>query len=163
MERASRQYMKRTRTAVVEVLGGEAGMHLAVALSDSSRDVEIAERAAGQNLWIWRLSRSYMGEMSRSGFILGFGSATVAEIPRAVRKLREMRPTCSPFSIFTRVLKFGESMGCSAGRETGVWRCRLSKSERAMPCRMPTAGSATSNCATPRNSRPEALPFIGAD
>ncbi len=120
---------------VVEVLGGEAGMHLAVALSDSSRDVEIAERAAGQNLWIWPLSRSYMGEMSRSGFILGFGSATVAEIPRAVRKLREMRPTCSPFSIFTRVLKFGESTGCSAGRQTGVWRCRLSKSERAMPCR----------------------------
>src|SRR5260370_33401825 len=107
MERASRQYMKRTRTAVVEVLGGEAGMHLAVALSDSSRDVEIAERADGQNLWIWPLSRSYMGEMSRSGFILGFGSATVAEIPRAVRKLREMRPTCSPFSIFTRVLKLG--------------------------------------------------------
>lgn len=55
------------------MLGGEAGMHLAVALPDGSRDVEIAERAAGQNLWIWPLSRSYMGEMSRPGFILGFG------------------------------------------------------------------------------------------
>jgi len=75
---------------VVEVLGGEAGMHLAVALPDGSRDVEIAERAAGQNLWIWPLSRSYIGEMSRPGFILGFGSATVAEIPRAVRKLRNL-------------------------------------------------------------------------
>jgi GntR family transcriptional regulator / MocR family aminotransferase len=41
---------------VVEVLGGEAGMHLTVALPDGSRDVEIAERAAGQNLWIWPLS-----------------------------------------------------------------------------------------------------------
>src|SRR5260370_9046508 len=92
---------------VVEVLGGEAGMHLVVALPDGRRDVEIPERAAGHNLWIWPLSRSYIGEMSRSGFILGFGSATVAEIPRAVRKLREMRPTCSPFSIFTRVLKLG--------------------------------------------------------
>jgi GntR family transcriptional regulator/MocR family aminotransferase len=75
---------------MVEVLGGEAGMHLAVALPDCSRDVEIAERAAGQNLWIWPLSRSYMGELSRSGFILGFGSATVAEIPPAVRKLRNL-------------------------------------------------------------------------
>lgn len=35
--------------------------------------MEIAEGAAGQNLWIWPLSRSYMGKMSRPGFILGFG------------------------------------------------------------------------------------------
>ena len=75
---------------MVEMLGGEAGMHLAVTLPNGSRDVEIAERAAGQNLWIWPLSRSYMSEMSRPGFILGFGSATVVEIPPAVRKLRNL-------------------------------------------------------------------------
>ena len=76
--------------SMVEVRGGEAGMHLAVTLPSGSRDVELAERAAGQNLWIWPLSRSYMGEMSRPGFILGFGSATVVEIPPAVRKLRNL-------------------------------------------------------------------------
>jgi GntR family transcriptional regulator / MocR family aminotransferase len=74
----------------VEVLGAEAGMHLAVTLPHGSRDVEIAERAARQNLWIWPLSPSYRGEVARPGFILGFGSTTVAEIPCALRKLRNL-------------------------------------------------------------------------
>jgi GntR family transcriptional regulator/MocR family aminotransferase len=75
---------------MVEVLGGEAGMHLTVTLPNGSRDVEIAERAARQGLLIWPLSRSYLGEVSRPGFILGFGSTAVDEIPRAVRKLRDL-------------------------------------------------------------------------
>ena len=76
--------------SMVEVLGSEAGMHLVVTLPKRSRDVEIAERAARQNLWIWPLSPSYLGEVSRPGFILGFGSTAVAEIPRAVRKMRNL-------------------------------------------------------------------------
>jgi GntR family transcriptional regulator / MocR family aminotransferase len=75
---------------VVEVLGSEAGMHLAVTLQNGGRDVEIAERAARHNLWIWPLSLSYLGEVSRPGFILGFGSTAAADIPRAVRKLRNL-------------------------------------------------------------------------
>ncbi len=74
----------------VEVLGDEAGMHLAVALPNGSLDVKIAERAARQKLWIWPLSLSYLGRVSRPGFILGFGSSPVEEIPRAVRKLRNL-------------------------------------------------------------------------
>jgi len=74
----------------VKVLGDEAGMHLAVTLPTGSRDLEIAERAARQNLWIWPLSTSYLGKVARPGFILGFGSTAVAEIPRAVRKLRSL-------------------------------------------------------------------------
>ena len=74
----------------VEVLGDEAGMHLAVTLPRRSRDVEIAQRAARQNLWIWPLSRSYLGDTARPGFILGFGSTAVEEIPNAVRKLRSL-------------------------------------------------------------------------
>ena len=35
------------------VLGDEAGAHLAITLPSAIRDVEIAERAARQNLWIW--------------------------------------------------------------------------------------------------------------
>jgi GntR family transcriptional regulator / MocR family aminotransferase len=76
--------------SMVEVLGGDAGMHLAVALPDGSRDVELAERAGRQSLWVWPLSGSYMGKLSRPGFILGFGSTTVAEILPAVRKLRSL-------------------------------------------------------------------------
>jgi GntR family transcriptional regulator/MocR family aminotransferase len=74
----------------VEVLGDEAGMHLAVAVPNGSLDVKIAERAARQKLWIWPLSLSYLGRVSRPGFILGFGSSPVEEIPRAVRKLRNL-------------------------------------------------------------------------
>jgi len=76
--------------SMVAVLGDEAGMHLAVTLPNGSRDVEIAERAARQNLWIWPLSPSYRDEVSRPGLILGFGSAPIEEIPRAVHKLRSL-------------------------------------------------------------------------
>jgi len=74
---------------MVELLGDEAGMHLAVTLRNGSRDLEIAGRAARQNLWIWPLSPSYIGK-PRQGFVLGFGSAPVTEIPPAVRKLRNL-------------------------------------------------------------------------
>jgi GntR family transcriptional regulator/MocR family aminotransferase len=74
----------------VEVLGSEAGMHLTVVLPEGSPDEEIAHRAARQNLWIWPLSRAYLGEKSRPGFILGFGSTPVSDIPAAVRKLRNL-------------------------------------------------------------------------
>ena len=75
---------------MAEVLGDEAGMHLAITLPNAIRDVEIAERAARQNLWIWPLSPQYIGEVSRSGFVLGFGSTGVDEIPRSIRKLRNL-------------------------------------------------------------------------
>jgi GntR family transcriptional regulator/MocR family aminotransferase len=74
----------------LEVLGSEAGMHLTVTLKRSRDDVEVAERAARQTLWLWPLSVSYLGKPSRQGFILGFGSTSVEEIPRAVRKLRQL-------------------------------------------------------------------------
>jgi GntR family transcriptional regulator/MocR family aminotransferase len=74
----------------VEMVGDEAGMHLAMMLRNGSHDVEIAERAARQNLWIWPLSPSYMGKAALQGLILGFGSTTIREIPPAVRKLRNL-------------------------------------------------------------------------
>lgn len=73
---------------MVELHGSEAGMHLTATLQGKGHDVEIAERAARQNLRVWPLSVSYLGETPRQGFILGFGSTTLEEIPRAVRKLR---------------------------------------------------------------------------
>jgi GntR family transcriptional regulator / MocR family aminotransferase len=76
--------------SLVEPLGDEAGMHLAVALPQARRDVVIAERAARHDLRLWPLSPSYLTQRSRPGFILGFGSTPVAEIPAAVRKLRNL-------------------------------------------------------------------------
>jgi GntR family transcriptional regulator/MocR family aminotransferase len=76
--------------SMVQVHGREAGMHLTITLENGGRDVEIAERAARQNLWVWPLSVFYLGEAPRQGFTLGFGSTPVEEIPRALRKLRNL-------------------------------------------------------------------------
>ena len=76
--------------SMVEVLGSEAGMNVTVTLPDGSHDVEIAERAVGQNLWLWPLSPSYFDKISLEGFVLGFASTPVEEIPGAVRKLRNL-------------------------------------------------------------------------
>jgi GntR family transcriptional regulator/MocR family aminotransferase len=76
--------------SMVEVHGSEAGMHLTLTLPTSSHDVEIAERAARQDLRVWPLSPAYLGQEARPGFILGFGSTPAADVPRAVRKLRNL-------------------------------------------------------------------------
>jgi GntR family transcriptional regulator/MocR family aminotransferase len=71
----------------LEVVGDEAGMHLTVVVKDECRDEEISERALGENLSIWPLSRCYLGE-AQPGFVLGFGGTTLTGIPSAVRKFR---------------------------------------------------------------------------
>jgi GntR family transcriptional regulator / MocR family aminotransferase len=75
--------------STLKILGAEAGMHLAVILPKGFRDTEIAHRAARDKLWLAPLSPSYLGTASRQGFILGFGSTPAAEMPRAVRRLRD--------------------------------------------------------------------------
>ena len=51
--------------------------------------VGFAASAARQDLRIWPLSPSYLGR-AQAGFILGFGSAPIEDIPAAVRKLRKL-------------------------------------------------------------------------
>jgi GntR family transcriptional regulator/MocR family aminotransferase len=75
--------------SVVEIAGAQAGMHLSVIFNGLS-DRQIAARAARQNLCVAPLSPFYIGDGARQGFILGFGSTSVEEIPDAVRKLRLM-------------------------------------------------------------------------
>jgi GntR family transcriptional regulator/MocR family aminotransferase len=71
----------------VDIIGGQAGMHLSVTLKGIN-DREVAERAARRSLWLVSLSPSYLSNVSRQGFILGFGSTAANDIPAAVRKLR---------------------------------------------------------------------------
>ena len=79
--------------SMLEVIGGEAGLHLVVTLPEGLRDREISRRAAEQKLWLWPLSPCYLGKVSRQGFILGFGSTPAAEMPHAVRRLlRVLKP-----------------------------------------------------------------------
>jgi GntR family transcriptional regulator/MocR family aminotransferase len=99
--RRMRQLYAQRRTALVEelqkefgsaldVLGSEAGMHLAVILPKGFRDQEVAARAAREKLWLAPLSPAYLDERPRQGFILGFGNTPAEEMPRAVRRLRSL-------------------------------------------------------------------------
>jgi GntR family transcriptional regulator/MocR family aminotransferase len=72
----------------LEVLGGEAGMHLAATLSKGPRDRDVSARAAEQGLWAMPLSACYLGKAVSQGFVLGFGGSTPPEIRDGVRKLR---------------------------------------------------------------------------
>jgi len=99
--RRMRQLYSERRTVLVESLrdefgdalevhGADAGMHLVVTLPERLRDMEIVARAARQRLWLRPLSSCYLGEKSRQGLILGFGSTLTDQIPRGVRRLRSV-------------------------------------------------------------------------
>jgi GntR family transcriptional regulator/MocR family aminotransferase len=75
--------------ADMEIAGSHAGMHLVATMKGKLSDREIAGRAAREQLWLWPLSPSYM-DNPQQGFILGFGSAVVKEIPKRVRQLRRL-------------------------------------------------------------------------
>ncbi|HEV8579566.1 MAG TPA: PLP-dependent aminotransferase family protein [Thermoanaerobaculia bacterium] len=98
--RRTRQLYRERRSALVDalrdelgdklqVLGSEAGMHLVAALPAGSPDRRISVQAARQGLWAMPLSACYLGEPSRPGLVLGYGGTAVAEIPDAVRRLRD--------------------------------------------------------------------------
>jgi len=74
----------------LELHGAPAGLHLTVTLAKGGRDRSLSLRAAQQNLWLWPLSPAYSGPAPRQGFILGFGGTRTAEIPSAVRRMREI-------------------------------------------------------------------------
>jgi GntR family transcriptional regulator/MocR family aminotransferase len=76
----------------LEIHGTQAGMHLSVTLPRGMSDQEIATRAARKGLWLWPLSPSYLSEVPRQGFILGFGNTAVEDMPHAVSQLRAEVP-----------------------------------------------------------------------
>jgi len=80
--------LRRELSGEIEILGAEAGMHLVVTLPSGVSDVAISQKAAQEGLWLWPLSRTYLGKNVRPGFILGFGSTKAEEMPREVRRLR---------------------------------------------------------------------------
>ena len=74
----------------VTVVGEQAGLHVSVTLPHGFDDHEVSERAARDGLWLVPLSSSYIERPSPQGFILGFSNIPAAEIPRAVKKLRNI-------------------------------------------------------------------------
>jgi len=77
----------------LEIHGADAGMHLTVTLPRGLSDTEISAKAARERLWLWPLSPSYMGE-PRQGFVLGFGSTLVDQMPRAVCQMKSILTRC---------------------------------------------------------------------
>jgi GntR family transcriptional regulator/MocR family aminotransferase len=100
--RKMRQIYSQRRAALIENLsdefpadwglkihGADAGMHLAVTLPKGLHDTEISAKAARERLWLRPLSPSYMGDPEQ-GFVLGFGSTLVEQMPRAVRQMKSI-------------------------------------------------------------------------
>ena len=73
----------------VEILGADAGLHLVAVLPKGIQDLQVAERAAQERLWLFPLSRTYIGPPVQ-GLILGFGSTPTRAIPEAVRHLQRI-------------------------------------------------------------------------
>ena len=74
------------------VVGAEAGIHL-VALRDRAGDRSISQAAAREGIWVVPLSTCYLGTPRHHGLILGYGGTTVAEIPKAIQRLRRVLRT----------------------------------------------------------------------
>jgi GntR family transcriptional regulator/MocR family aminotransferase len=73
-----------------DVKGEQAGLHFSVTLPRGFRDHEISERALRHKLWLTPLSTSYMEHPAPQGLVLGFSNVSAAEIPRAVKKMKEI-------------------------------------------------------------------------
>jgi GntR family transcriptional regulator / MocR family aminotransferase len=76
--------------STVEILGSQAGMYLATAFPKGLRDVEVANSAAREKLWLAPLSPYYLEQPSRQGFLLGFGGVSAEDIPRDVQRFKNV-------------------------------------------------------------------------
>jgi GntR family transcriptional regulator/MocR family aminotransferase len=74
----------------LEIFGAQAGMYLSVILPGGFHDLEVATRAARENLLLQPLSPAYIGGSPRQGFVLGFGSVTVNQMPEAIQRLKNV-------------------------------------------------------------------------
>ncbi len=74
----------------LEIVGDEAGMHLATFLASNRNDREIAAKAAQQSLSLSSLSSAYLGRATRQGFVLGFGNTKANDMAQAVRHLKRL-------------------------------------------------------------------------
>ena len=72
----------------LEVIGAEAGMHLAALLPPGMDDVETSRKALQKGVSAMPLSSCYSKAPARGGLVLGYGGANVHQIHDGVRKLR---------------------------------------------------------------------------
>jgi GntR family transcriptional regulator / MocR family aminotransferase len=72
------------------VHNADAGLHVAVLLSDGLDDGDVVRRMAGRGLTATALSTCYAGAARRSGLLLGFGGSTERRLLEATRVLAEV-------------------------------------------------------------------------
>ena len=82
--KAIRKEMRNT----FEIIGAEAGMHLAAFLPPGTNDVAVSRRAAQRGISATPLSTCYLSPPARAGLILGYGGANAHQIYDGIRKLR---------------------------------------------------------------------------
>jgi GntR family transcriptional regulator/MocR family aminotransferase len=73
--------------APFRLLGDTAGMHVVLRLPDDYPAARLVEAAARQGVTIYALDRYFAGPPTMSGLVLGYGTATVAQVRRAGVKL----------------------------------------------------------------------------
>src|SRR5579863_10495532 len=71
----------------LEVIGAEAGMHLAALLPSGTDDVAVSKDAARRGISATPLSTCYLRPQARTGLILGYGGTTAEQIHEGIRKL----------------------------------------------------------------------------
>jgi GntR family transcriptional regulator/MocR family aminotransferase len=91
-------YMERRRVLVkairaemgdlLEVTGGEAGMHLTALMPPGTNDVAVSKRAAQRGISATPLSTCYLRPAARGGLILGYAGVNVHQIYDGIRKLK---------------------------------------------------------------------------
>jgi GntR family transcriptional regulator / MocR family aminotransferase len=74
--------------ATLEVIGDDAGMHVAGLLRHGTDDVAVSRRLGDQGIAALPLSICYLTPPPRGGLILGYGGVNVAQIRDGVRKLK---------------------------------------------------------------------------
>ena len=74
--------------ATLEVVGDDAGMHVAALMRHGTDEVAVSRRLGAQGVAALPLSICYLTPPPRAGLILGYGGANVAQIRDGVRKLK---------------------------------------------------------------------------
>ncbi|HEY0701977.1 MAG TPA: PLP-dependent aminotransferase family protein [Candidatus Acidoferrales bacterium] len=80
--------IKKILPGIMEVVGAEAGMHLATLLPRGVNDVAVAKKAARLGVSAQPLSSCYAKMPQRGGLILGYGGTDAGQIEEGLRKLR---------------------------------------------------------------------------
>jgi len=74
----------------LEIMNGEAGMHLVALLPSRLKDIALSRSAARHGLSAMPLSSCCLKRSARKGLVLGYGATDRAQIDRGVHRLRLM-------------------------------------------------------------------------